>query len=281
MTSTLILDFSSLVSDRSLTPDVMTRVLTMGIGALWRVRMIRDTKKEREKEKDKEGKVSAEPRVASHLLQLMTALLRIGILQISDGSDAGDRDGSDSNNLAMNITAVFRRVLPVLRICSKWTRAHLSYLISLFPPGGHGPKELVTAIKDFWIAYQGFFTNLGKAFPSTDVPTLTGPLEEDVDMNGFVPLKKTMVAAFPKSSNGLALEQSRVHPNEEHLMRISDLLQDAREVAADEVRGHSFSHGLMFLMEAYRSPQFIFRIGNLVSKPRNCPNPNQLFPLRK
>jgi hypothetical protein len=27
--------------------------------------------------------------------------------------------------------------------------AGLSYLISLFPLGGHGPKEVATAIKDF------------------------------------------------------------------------------------------------------------------------------------
>jgi hypothetical protein len=92
-------------------------------------------------------------------------------------------------------------------------------------------------------------------------------MEEDVDMTGFVPLKKTMVTAFPKSSNELALEQSRVQPNEERLARIYDLLQDSREVVADEVRGHSCSHGLVLPYEGIRSPQYIPRIGNLVSKP--------------
>jgi hypothetical protein len=201
----------------------------MAIGALWRVRMIRDSKAE------KDGKTSSEPRVVMHLLVLMTALLRIGVLQVSDGSDSQSREAGESTDLAMNITAVFRRVLPILRISSKWTRAHLSYLISLLPPSGPVSEEMKTVISDFWIAYQAFFTNLGRAFPLENVPTLTNPLEEDVDMNGFVPLRKTMFATFTKTSNGLALGQSRVHPNEEHLMRISDLLQDAREVAADEV----------------------------------------------
>jgi hypothetical protein len=233
--SALILDFSSLVSDRSLTLDVMTRVLVMAIGALWRVRMIRDAKKD----KEKDGKASAEPRIIVHLLGLMTTLLRIGILQVSDGSDVQGRGLGESTDLAMSITAVFRRVLPVLRICSKWTRAHLSYLISFLPANEEkNSKEISISVTDFWIAYQAFFTNLGRAFPLSDIPTLSNPLEEDVDMSGFVPLKKTMIAAFPKTSNGLVLDQSQVHPNEEHLMRISDVLRDAHEVAADEVGQH-------------------------------------------
>ena len=211
----------------------MARIIVMAIGALWRVRMIRDTKKEREKD----GKVSSEPRAIVHLLGLMTSLLRIGILQISDGSDIQGRDTGSSTDLAMNITAVFRRILPVLRICSKWTRAHLSYLISLLPEnGGNIAKEISTSVSDFWIAYQAFFTNLGRAFPLNEVPSLTNPLEEDADLNGFVPLKKTMISAVSKTLNGLAADQSSVHPNEEHLMRISDLLRDAQEVAAEEVR---------------------------------------------
>jgi len=187
-------------------------------------------------------------------LGLMTALFRIGVLQISDGSDLGEKDGGSSNDLAMNITAVFRRVLPVLRICSKWARAHLSYLISFLQTGAAVSQEVVTAVTDFWIAYRAFFTNLGRAFPATDVPKLTDPLEEDVDMNGFVPLKKTMVAPFAKSSNGLALGQSRVHPNEEHLMRISDLLQDAREVAADE-KSPIYLEGNKFIFKPPEPPR--------------------------
>jgi Est1 DNA/RNA binding domain len=211
----------------------MTRILVMAIGALWRVRMICETKKEREKDRD--WKATIEPRIVVHLLGLVTSLLRIGILQVSDGSDVQGREQGDSTDLAMSITAVFRRVLPVLRICSKWTRAHLVYLISLLSNEGNTSKELSTSVTDFWIAYQAFFTNLGRAFPLIHIPTLSNLLEEDVDMSGFVPLKKTMISAFPKTSNGLAIDQSQVHPNEEHLMRISDLLQDAHKVAAHEV----------------------------------------------
>jgi hypothetical protein len=82
-------------------------------------------------------------------------------------------------------------------------------------------------------------------------------LEEDVDMRGWLPLRGLMGGPCPlpahlagdaPASDALseAAEHGRrtvglreeVHPNEEQLMRIADLLRDARRVVGLEVGFH-------------------------------------------
>jgi hypothetical protein len=68
------------------------------------------------------------------------------------------------------------------------------------------------------------------------------PLDEDIEMQGFLPLGKMMIgeekhaACGNENGNGGNKSQAagQVHPNEEQLMRIADLLQDAEALQAME-----------------------------------------------
>ncbi|KAK0540681.1 hypothetical protein OC842_000356 [Tilletia horrida] len=101
---------------------------------------------------------------------------------------------------------------------------------------------VVESIFSFWRSLVDFINTLRFAFPWDDLPTLDtlGPLgapalclEEDLDMRGFSPTKKAML---PHASGGMgdacpAIGLSQALPNEEQLMRIADLLFDAKVVA--------------------------------------------------
>ncbi len=167
------------------------------------------------------------------MLSIFTSLLRIGVLQVND---AVELQGSpEASDLAFGITVVFRRTLPAMRIVDKWIRAHLPYLITL-SAHRNASAQLITAVTDLWVAYQAFHSNLWKNFPVSKLQKLVNPLEEDIELCGFVPLKRTMSIPSSQTDNGLEPGQSQVHPNEEQLMRIWDLLQDALEVSRNEVR---------------------------------------------
>ncbi|CAD6906533.1 unnamed protein product [Tilletia controversa] len=104
---------------------------------------------------------------------------------------------------------------------------------------------VVESIFTFWRSSVDFINTLRFAFPWDDLPSLDtlGPLgapalclEEDLDMRGFSPTKKAML---PHSSGGMgeacgAIGLSQAHPNEEQLMRIADLLIDAKVVAESQ-----------------------------------------------
>ncbi|KAE8232738.1 hypothetical protein CF326_g2227 [Tilletia indica] len=104
---------------------------------------------------------------------------------------------------------------------------------------------VVESIFTFWRSSVDFINTLRFAFPWNDLPSLDtlGPLgapalclEEDLDMRGFSPTKKAML---PHASGGMgeacgAIGLSQAHPNEEQLMRIADLLIDAKVVAESQ-----------------------------------------------
>jgi hypothetical protein len=78
-------------------------------------------------------------------------------------------------------------------------------------------------------------------------------LEEDVDMRGFLPLKKLMVGeekgeVESKGEGNKAAAQ--VHPNEEQLMRIADLLNDAKLLTEFEVRKHFLIRFVIFTLRS-------------------------------
>lgn len=175
-----------------------------------------------------------EPLMASHILDLFRSLLQIGTTQLRLAL-AETPDVQDKDDLAQRITAEFRRTLPALRIASKWLRSNLSYIESAQSSVATSPT-FSAAITEFWSVYAEFFTALSETFPRARLPVLKGPLEEDVDMSGFSPIKRMMFNLPASTDNGLESGQSQVHPNEEQLMRIADLLGDALSVSDLEVR---------------------------------------------
>lgn len=133
------------------------------------------------------------------------------------------------SDLYVNVTAVLRRLLPALRIFSKWLKTNISTLTN----------RQEQDVAEFWEAYSLFLLHMGTLFPLGRLPHLTNPLEEDIDFRGFSPLKRGMVdtpsAAQVDESEAKrggdeddAYNKEEVHPNEEQLMRISDLLCDGK-----------------------------------------------------
>jgi hypothetical protein len=69
-------------------------------------------------------------------------------------------------------------------------------------------------------------------FPRADLPTTASALPEDVRLKGFLPFVSLpdLDALQSELASGLAASEettSQLHPNEEHLVRIADLLTRA------------------------------------------------------
>lgn len=137
----------------------------------------------------------------------------------------GTTDGQVDINLSTNITAAFRRMLPALRIISKWVKGNVSRLARVQQAGGVQQEE----VERFAETYSDLLRHMGVLFPLEQLPKLYDPLEEDHDMKGFSPLKRGMMDKG--ESDGPAGDaRLEVHPNEEQLMRISDILLDGKLV---------------------------------------------------
>ncbi|KAF8585618.1 hypothetical protein K439DRAFT_1027992 [Ramaria rubella] len=233
--ASIISSFSALVSDRVLPTDVIWKTLVLAIGALWRFRILRDPNAKR----DPNRGLAVEARIFGHILNIMRTLFQIGCVQLTDASTSPEPavngtplgTGEVQADLAQNITAVFRRTLPALRIGSKWLSVHFSYLSEASSRLSQTDVDIVLLMTEFWTSYLAFSTLLGRIFPKEKLPKMTQPLEEDVDVSGFAPLKRSMFNPNASSANGLEPGQSQVHPNEEQLMRIADLLDDAVKIS--------------------------------------------------
>jgi protein SMG7 len=215
----VVKEFSELVSDRGLSIDTITKVVIVAQGALCKCRKVSASA----------SSVFMESRIASHVLALHHALLQSGITELDEAAKIVEED------LAMRITATFRRTLPALRIASKWLRMNLDYIIGDARKGTKEPecRPVISGISTFWDAYTSFATRVVLVFPPTSLPKLQRPLEEDVDSRGYLPLGNML--AQDTSPAELGNEDSRapeqVHPNEEQLMRIWDIGHDARLIA--------------------------------------------------
>ncbi|KAI0753221.1 hypothetical protein C8Q80DRAFT_1267638 [Daedaleopsis nitida] len=272
-------DFRSLISERVLPLDIILKTVVLAQGALWKHRMFRTaTTNGHKKGPSPASSAAIESSIASHLLLMHRVLLEVGIVQIFEAppEDVGEHD------LAQRITAAFRRTLPALRIASKWLRANTRYTSLSSQSSGFTEPETrskgrdrrrgsdrrsssmssttIPGLTDFWRAYCRFSNALVRAFPVDKLPKLTTMLEEDIEMAGFLPLKKfvpiEVVGAPVPNKEGAKTAQSgaasagfqgilpeQVHPNEEQLMRIADLLADAHALVKDEASPLTLSEG--------------------------------------
>lgn len=217
---------------------------------------------------------STESHIVTHLVAIYRVLLENGSVELTEAppEDAAEHD------LAQRITATFRRTLPALRMAGKWLRSNTRYISqgrrassgnqdpTASKEGGKGKEKrgsntspvVVGDLEQFWNEYLRFCDTLIHAFPMDQIPELQTQLEEDVEMAGFLPLRKYMYGSDGKppgsrrtstdpgmtskvigdaqsTEEDRALGREQVHPNEEQLMRISDILVDAKAVAEDEV----------------------------------------------
>ncbi|THH02022.1 hypothetical protein EW026_g765 [Hermanssonia centrifuga] len=275
----VIEDFAGLVADRILPIDMISKVIVLVQGALWKHRMVR---RPGHGDKRHTRLHSTESNIVSHLIAAHRVLLQNGSIELleSPPEDAVEHD------LAQRITATFRRTLPALRMAGKWLRANTRYISqgrktgasedspSMTPPKDTGkgkekrssaPAIVVDGIQEFWIEYTRFSNTLIQAFPTEKLPELRVQLEEDVEMAGFLPLRKYMLGADGKPPGSMKMNQDaagtandapqerisqrdQVHPNEEQLMRISDILTDTTAVAEDENTPLTLE-GIQFIMK--------------------------------
>jgi hypothetical protein len=233
--------FGQLLVDRSIPSEVIVKVTAVVIGLHWHARMGASTVSsvlpgdEEGQAKATRRKYEAEEHSLDLLFAIFSLLLRVSFNEVEEASQSlsnrglADRlnesalvvDDGEEAELHQYISAVLRRILPSLRIISKWIKSHTDYVsrTALTPN-----EQLRQAIEEFWQRYYQLMAALDKLFPIAQLPSLHEALEEDVDMRGFLPLKRGLTE---KSSNGQEFRHD-VHPNEEQLMRISDLLVDAK-----------------------------------------------------
>lgn len=226
-----------------------------------------------------------------HSLAIITELLNVGtselrivsrqqILQQTARASASEK----SMILAQSVSAVLRRTLPALRIASMWLLSNGAYLsrydtttAAYKADDPNIPQEVCIAIRGFWNTYTIFVNALQTAFPASVLPSTSGDtmLEEDIDMLGFAPLRRRMTeTSAGKTGQGLsgalaasAAAGSALHPNEEQVLRLSDLLADANLLALAEV-GARFCADLLrsasnadLLLPCYRLVRSLSRTG--------------------
>jgi hypothetical protein len=230
--------FGRLLADRAVPAEIIVKTVVMAITSHWDIRL-REAHETVKDDSDHEGAAMW------YLFNIAGVMLDVADQEVKDGlgperlaasdqemdvaiEEAQD-DDDDTTALYPYITAVLRRLLPALRIFSKWLKANAS----LFSENSISQQE------EFWSTYASFCRHLEALFPLAQLPELCDPLEEDFDMRGFSPLKRGMME--PRRPNGSLEDGSRelgpgnttsdVHPNEEQLMRISDLLCDGKLIA--------------------------------------------------
>ena len=132
--------------------------------------------------------------------------------------------------------ATLRRILPGLRILSKWlcVRSETNWSVWRSRPG-LPPVEL--ALYDFWHVYCRTMTTLVQSIDMDKLACLSDDVEEDLEFRGFLPLAGKLhgsqitskpiglrkILEFAERGHG----PSQIHPSDEMTMRIRDIYNDA------------------------------------------------------
>ncbi|WVF66309.1 hypothetical protein IAT40_001049 [Kwoniella sp. CBS 6097] len=227
--------FSALLKARRLSAEVIVKTTTIVIGSHYRAR---NTVGLDQLPKQIQRSFETEAKALEFLLNVFEVLVRVGAEEVEEArATLGDEsalalDGEDDveDQLPQFISAVLRRILPSLRIVSKWIKLDLEYL---------GRHKTLPAFNSFWSTYKRFIDAVGSVFPIDRLPSLPDPLEEDIDMRGFMPLQRGITShgsSTNGTSNGVGIiegtgTQRDVHPNEEQLMRLADLQVDAKLIS--------------------------------------------------
>ncbi|WWC85691.1 uncharacterized protein L201_000557 [Kwoniella dendrophila CBS 6074] len=249
----LLEQFSVLLKSRQLSTEVIVKTVVIVIGLHHHARNTAGIEQDQNLVKRSH---EAEFKSLELLLGIAEVLMRIALeeiedvkstlndesaLAIDDDNDSLNNENEDDNMNMMKesklpeyISAVLRRILPSLRILSKWIKLDLDYL-SRFSNNDNNPS---TIIKSFWKTYKKLIDNLGYVFPISQLPSLPEPLEEDLDMKGFSPLQRGLTteggrggissSTLSNEGNNHSVEGAEVHPNEEQLMRLADIQVDAK-----------------------------------------------------
>lgn len=124
------------------------------------------------------------------------------------------------------ISAVGRRMLPALRLYSKWLLVSHEKLHNTLDD-----NEKSVQTKQLWQTYANTLSLLAATFDVEQLPRLDYLLEEDEDLLGFLPLAGALkgdehTIEYPVERLLPKLDKEKVHPNEEQLSRVLLLLED-------------------------------------------------------
>lgn len=245
--------FKSLIQARSLSVETTLRTLITFLAVHWDARLTRPGPRSTSNDSSVKPKIDAELLSLEVIVQLHTVLFETAASDLADtfsvtqkshlndpsssilsaDIDDASQPATTTNNLdkfSQHLGTVLRRSLPALRVASKWIRAHQDYLAriqrkhALTNGPDHSddqPAPVLSKIRQMFTSYVDLMNALSLAFPSIDLCPLESPLEEDLELGGFGPLRKM----FPPRRADLSAVRDG-HPNEEHFMRIWDLHRD-------------------------------------------------------
>ncbi|KAG0147799.1 hypothetical protein CROQUDRAFT_132385 [Cronartium quercuum f. sp. fusiforme G11] len=238
---------SQTLQERLLSPELILKVVVMTMAAVWQVRVTRKTPNPGSALTDQAvvAPLVAELATTTHLLDLFTTFLTVAIDELLSTAPPS----SDDQDLSLAISAVLRRILPALRLITKWLLAgnleYLSWLGSRLESktsvlANSDRKDFRAIVSDFRSHFDEFVVIIQAHFPIGHLPNLSQDawLEEDLEMTGFLPLQKGLsaqsdAAAIPlKRRLSTLMVDKTVHPNEEYLMRLADIQRDVQLMTA-------------------------------------------------
>jgi hypothetical protein len=179
-----------LLANRTLSSESIVKIAAITIGTHYQCRM---------------NGIGEEPAL-DLVLGVMGAMLSVAANEVETSTSNAIADDEE-----LPISPTLRRLLPGLRIYSKWLKLHIDYL-------AHA--------ETFWTLYYRFIESIARAFPLAQLPMCEGQLEEDRDMRGYLPI-----------SRGLAGGVYNGHPDV--LMRVADLEVDATLILQSQTVSHA------------------------------------------
>ena len=162
-------------------------------------------------------------------------LLQILLPELEQFATEDELDGTDSPDVSERLTAVARRILPNLRNYSTWLVSNYSFLLA------QDNEAVVIQIEEFWRRYAEALTLLTTTFPIMDLPKIDYLLEEDQDTIAFSPLMNEPTKERYRLPDGHLKPKigdkivQRLHPNEEMLARVRDLVKDGIYLIREKV----------------------------------------------
>jgi len=201
------------ISNRSLSSDMIHTIVMTSFSVICYIR-------------DRLNRSAKEEMYTQWTLQLIGTLSDIIVIECAVSQELSTNDMETCP--ADRISAVNRRLLPAMRISSKWLIHNWDFLHekinSEYSPWNAG------AFLESWTAA---LTSLSKTVPVAELPQLAHLLREDIETSGSVPLnggtRGRAVQGDLLNLYGLVVKATQILPNEETLMRIRDLLEDAFE----------------------------------------------------
>jgi hypothetical protein len=188
----------------------------------------------------------AKPIILAHILDLLHTLMTIGVEQLEEATSAESSPTSgtvvksnSSQALARFITAPFRRMLPAMRIASRWLEAYASSILLIHDSEqtdsriGVIESDLSRALDELWPAFAKLSTKVLSTFPVEKLPAGEVELEEDVELRAFLPIEAD---GSSSQATGSRKDSSIFHPNDEHLIRLREFQKVAVHLGTLEVR---------------------------------------------